>query len=491
MSFSIRRTASKENLNNTGFLIHKRTADIGGLVLLATTAATFQLQAQEKPNVVFILADDLGWRDLSCYGSSFYQTPNVDALAKDGVCFTDAYSACTVSSPTRASLLTGKYPAKLHITDWIEGHKMPNAKLKVPDWTMYLPLEETTLAEVFKSNGYATAHIGKWHLGEDPKYWPENQGFDINIGGWRTGQPSVDKKKGYNGYFSPYGNPRLTDGPVGEYLEERLANEACNFIRQNQSKPFFLNFWLYNVHTPLQAKQDKIEKYLALVDSTKLQKNPTYAAMVEHADDAVGKVIAQLKALGLYENTIVIFTSDNGGLINNGKLKVTNNAPLRLGKGERYEGGVRVPLIIKTANQVVPNRINNTPVISIDFMPTLIDLAKLKVDKKILKGIDGVDIKPLLITENGKLKRKSIFWHYPHYHTEGATPYSAVRSGDWKLIHTIETNSYELFNLKTDISETKNLIGSEPVIAGKLKKELEAWKKKMKAQMPTVNIGAK
>lgn len=443
-------------------------------------------QQQQKPNVVLIVVDDMGWKDLGVYGSDFHRTPQIDALAKDGVRFTNAYSACTVSSPTRAALMTGKYPAKLHLTDWIEGHKMPKAKLQVPDWTMYLPHSETTLAEVFKANGYATAHIGKWHLGEDEKYWPEHQGFDINIGGWRTGAPTLDKKKGLNGYFVPYGNPRLKDGPAGEYLDERLANEACSYIQQSQSKPFFLNLWFYNVHTPLQAKQDKIDKYKALVDSTKLQKNPTYAAMVEHVDDAVGKVVAQLKSLGLYENTIIIFTSDNGGLISNTKQKVTNNAPLRHGKGERYEGGVRVPLIIKPAQHISSGRTNNTPVMSIDYMPTLIDMAKLKVDKKVMKGIDGVDIKPLLISETGKLKRKSLYWHYPHYHTEGATPYSAVRNGDWKLIHTIETNSYELFNLKTDISESKNLIDAEPVIAAKLIKELESWKKKMGAQMPVL-----
>jgi len=440
--------------------------------------------AQQQPNVVLIVVDDMGWKDLGVYGSDFHKTPQIDNFAKDGVLFTNAYSACTVSSPTRASIMTGKYPAKLHLTDWIEGHKMPKAKLQIPDWTMYVALEETTLAEVFKSNGYSTAHIGKWHLGENEKYWPENQGFDLNIGGNAKGSPTLDKKQGLNGYFVPYGNPRLKDGPEGEYLTERLTKEACDYIQQSQSKPFFLNLWFYNVHTPLQAKQNKIDKYKALVDSTKLQKNPTYAAMVEHVDDAVGRVIAQLKLLGLYNNTIIILTSDNGGLISNTKQKVTNNAPLRLGKGERYEGGVRVPLIIKNMKQLAANRQEDTPVMSIDFMPTLIDLAKLKVEKKVIKGIDGVDFKPLLLSKEGKLKKRALYWHYPHYHTEGATPYSAMRNGDWKLIHTFETNTYELYNLKSDISESKNLIASEPAIASKLKKELESWKKKMGAQMP-------
>lgn len=464
---------------------------INNLYFVITAASAFQLQAQQKPNVILIVVDDMGWKDLGVYGSDFHRTSQIDNFAKDGVLFTNAYAACTVSSPTRASLMTGKYPAKLHLTDWIEGHKMPNAKLQVPDWKMFLAHEETTLAEVFKANGYATAHIGKWHLGENEKYWPENQGFDINIGGCAKGSPTLDKKQGINGYFVPYGNPRLKDGPDGEYLTERLANEACNYLQQSKSKPFFLNLWFYNVHTPLQAKQDKIDKYKALVDSTKLQKNPTYAAMVEHVDDAVGKVIAQLKSLGLYDNTIIILTSDNGGLIGGKKNQVTNNTPLRLGKGERYEGGVRIPLLIKNVNQVAANHIENTPVMSIDYMPTLIDIANLKVNKKVMNGIDGIDIKPLLLSKEGKLKKRALFWHYPHYHTEGATPYSAVRDGDWKLIHTIETNSYELYNLKTDISETNNRIDSEPKIAAKLKKELDAWKKKIGAQMPTVKVSTK
>ena len=454
--------------------------------LLVNTPSIFAQQQQQQPNVVLIVVDDMGWKDLGVYGSDFHKTPQIDNFAKDGVRFTNAYAACTVSSPTRASIMTGKYPAKLHLTDWIEGHKMPKAKLQIPDWTMYLAQEETTLAEVLHANGYQTAHIGKWHLGENEKYWPENQGFDINIGGFSGGSPNLNIKKGLNGYFVPYGNPRLKDGPESEYLTERLANEACNFIQQSQTKPFFLNLWFYNVHTPLQAKQEKIDKYTALVDSAKQHRNPVYAAMVEHVDDAVGKVITQLKSLGLYDNTIVVFTSDNGGLIRKSKGQVTDNSPLRLGKGERYEGGVRVPLIVKSAQQLAPNRTDNTPVMSIEFMPTLIDVAKLQVDKKVLNLIDGVSVKPLLISENGKLKRKSLYWHYPHYHTEGATPYSAVRNGDWKLIHIIETNTFELYNLKSDVSETKNLINSESAIAAKLKRELENWKFKMRAQMPTI-----
>lgn len=453
---------------------------------MALTAFASTAQTQKQPNIVFVLIDDMGWKDLSCYGSDYHQTPHIDHLANDAVRFTNGYSACTVSSPSRAAIMTGKYPAKTHITDWIEGYRMPHAKLQIPDWTMFLPLEETTMAEVFKSAGYSTAHIGKWHLGEDEKYWPENQGFDINIAGWRRGQPNLDKKNKTNGYFAPYGNPRLKDGPDGEYLTERLADEACTYIEKSRNKPFFLNLWFYNVHTPLQAKQDKINKYKAIVDSTKLQMNPTYAAMVEHVDDAVGKVVAKLKEEGLYDNTIIIFTSDNGGLIGKGKNKVTNNYPLRNGKGHIYEGGVRVPLIIKSVGKSQMNKVCDTPVISIDFLPTLIDIASVKVKPTIRKGFDGVSLKSLIEGTATDLSRKSIFWHYPHYHSEGATPYSAVRMGDWKLIHIMETNSYELYNIKNDLSETTNLFKTQPKVAQKLTLELEKFKKQTAAQMPTV-----
>ena len=457
------------------------------LSLLAGVSSKAQEQKLEQPNVVFFVVDDLGWKDITCYGSDMYQTPNVDQLAREGVKFTNAYSACTVCSPTRASLMTGKYPAKLHCTDWIEGWKYPHAKLKVPDWTMYLDHNETTLAEAFKNSGYSTGHVGKWHLGEDEKYWPENHGFDVNIGGWKKGAPNRNKKLGAKGYFSPFGNPRLKDHENEEYLTERLADEACGFIDINQKKPFFLNFWFYNVHTPLQARKEKVEKYKALVDSTKYQKNPTYAAMVEHMDDAVGKVVQKLKDLDLYDNTIIVFTSDNGGLIGRGKRKVTNNYPLRSGKGDVYEGGVRVPLIIKAPGVTKAGSVNTSLAISPDYMPTLVDLAHLNVTNDVKKGFDGVSLLPVLESNEADLERDEIFWHYPHYHIEGATPYSAVRKGDWKWIHLMETNSYELYNLKEDIGEINNLADVKKEIKEDLLKDLEAWKTKLDAQMPTKN----
>ena len=457
---------------------------ISATALLALPA-TIQAE-QQKPNVVFILIDDMGWKDLGCYGSDFHQTPNIDQFAGEAVRFTNGYAACTVSSPTRASIMTGKYPAKLHITDWIAGDNPQNRKMKAPEWTLFLGHEETTMAEVLKENGYATAHIGKWQLGEDEKYWPEHQGFDLNIGGWKRGQPVLDKRNNSYGYFSPYGNPRLKNGEDGEYLTERLASEACTYIDNNKSKPFFLNLWFYNVHTPLQAKADKVEKYKALVDNTKLQKNPTYAAMVDHVDEAVGKVIAELKKAGIYENTIIVFTSDNGGLLLGPNNRVTNNSPLRLGKGHIYEGGVRVPFMIKNAGENPLAKVCDVPVISNDFMPTIIDLTQSKTDKSVLAGFDGMSLNKILTSNKNKLNRKALYWHYPHYHSEGATPYSAIRMGDWKLINLLEDNSFELYNLKDDISESNNLAATNPKMLNKLKKDLIAWRIQVDAQMPVL-----
>lgn len=443
-------------------------------------------EREGKPNVIFILVDDLGWKDVGVFGSEFYQTPHVDNLASDGILFNNAYASCTVCSPTRASIMSGKYPANLNCTDWIEGWKYPNAKLKVPDWTMYLPQEEVTMAELFRDAGYATGHFGKWHLGGDEKYWPENQGFEINVGGWKKGSPNRNKKQGYNGYFAPFGNPRINDKPDDNYLTDRLANEACEFIEKNHKRPFFLNLWFYNVHTPLQASADKIKKYGSLKDPSLKQQNPAYAAMVEHMDDAVGMVIEKLKDLNLYDNAIIVFTSDNGGLIG-GKRKVTSNYPLRSGKGDMYEGGVRVPLIFKMVDNANAGYIDPTPVISPDFLPTLMSLTKIQASDKVCSSWDGKDLSSLLYQQGEQLNRETIYWHYPHYHNQGATPYSAVRHGDWKLIHIVEDEIYELYNLKTDIGEGNDLSKKYPEIVSSLKRELENWKKEMKAQMPEAN----
>lgn len=469
-------------------LIKKNTMRILSIILLSlfvVGCSSTKTKKQKKPNVVLILVDDMGWTDLGSYGSDLYQSPNIDKLANEGVQFTNSYAACTVCSPTRASIATGKYPARINVTDWIEGHKFPWAKLNVPDWTMYLPEEEYTMAEAFKDAGYKTAHFGKWHLGEKEENWPENHGFDLNVGGWKKGSPNRNKKEGYKGYFSPYGNPRLEDGPEGEYLTERLANEVCNYIDKNRDEPFFVNLWLYNVHTPLQAKQEKIDKYKALIDTTSRHKNATYAAMVEHTDDAVGKIINKLKEQGLYENTIILFTSDNGGLIGKSKNKVTNNAPLRTGKGDIYEGGTRIPTIIYAPSLNFTGKKVDDPIISMDYYPTLTDLAGITTKKIKSQTIDGKSLLPLM--QGKATEREAVYWHYPHYHQEGGVPYSSVRMGDWKLIENFETETFELYDLKNDISESENLIDANPEIVAELKNKLIDWRANVNAQYASPN----
>lgn len=440
----------------------------------------------EKPNVIFILVDDLGWTDLASYGSEYYQTPNIDKLAKMGIQFTNAYAASNVCSPTRASILTGKYPATLHLTDYIPGKEFPNAKLLPPKWKKFLDTSEVTTAEVFKNNGYITAHIGKWHLGKDSIYWPENQGFDVNIGGYSGGSPIKNKRKDINGYFSPYGNPKLKDGLKNEYLTNRLAIEANKFITKNKNNPFFLNFWLYSVHMPLQAKKEKIQKYEYLRDNSKNHKNPVYAAMIEHLDEAVGTIIKTLEDLNLDEKTIIVFTSDNGGLIGNHKRfneAITSNLPLKSGKGDMYEGGVRIPCIFYYPSKIKP-RIEDTPIISPDFLPTLIDLANLKKQKQI--QFDGVSLASLVL-ENKSIKSRSLFWHYPHYHNEGAVPYSAIRFDDYKLLHNLETDSIDLYNLKEDLGETMNIRYYNKLLTQELKSKLKNWKLSNQVQQPLTN----
>jgi len=441
----------------------------------------------EKPNVVFLMVDDLGWTDVARYGSDFHETPHIDALADDGVMFTNAYSSSTVCSPTRAALMTGKNPAKLNITDWITGWVYPWAKLSNPDWTMYLDTTKYTLAKAFRDNQYRTGHFGKWHLGMTEEYWPENHGFDINVGGYFRGAPHRDQNQGYKGYFSPYGNPRLEDGPEGEYLTERLADEVASFIKEHKDEPFFANFWFYNVHTPLQARDEKIEKYRSLADPENNHHNPVYAAMVEHTDDAVGAVIKQLKELDLYDNTIIVFYSDNGGLIGNpNRPPITSNYPLREGKGTAWEGGVRVPLIIAGPG-IAKGEITHEFAISEDFFPTLNTLANLGIPGDIASRWCGVDLSPALRGQNEKTGRDAILFHYPHYHIEGATPHSAIRKDDYKLYHFYENSEYELYNLANDIGETNNIVIEEPEVFADLKKDLHEWLEEVAAQLPLPN----
>ena len=424
--------------------------------------------AGPKLNFVFFLIDDLGWMDLSCQGSRFYETPHIDRLAAQGMRFTNAYAACPVCSPTRASIMTGKYPARLHVTDWIAGHVRPFAKLRIPDWTQHLPLEEVTIAEALKPAGYATASIGKWHLGGEA-YWPDKQGFDLNFAGTHQGQPPS--------YFAPYKIQTIPSAPDGEYLTDRLAEEACKFIEKGKDRPFFVYLPHYAVHGPLMAKKETIEKYKAKAKPEDAQRNATYAAMIQSVDDSVGQVGAKLEALGLADRTVVIFMSDNGGVAG-----TTSNAPLRAGKGTLYEGGIREPMIVRWPGVVKAGATCDEVVTSVDFFPTILEMAGATAEGA--AGIDGVSIVPLL-KQAGRLSREAVYWHYPHYHN--TLPGGAVRAGDWKLIEYFEDGRVELYNLKEDLGETKDLAAAMPEKAADLRKKLADWRKSVGAQMPTPN----
>jgi arylsulfatase A len=444
-----------------------------GLGALAWFAAAQPLGAGVRPpNFILILADDLGWTDLGCQGSKFYETPHIDRLAREGMRFSQAYSACTVCSPTRAAVLTGKYPARLHITDWIQGHPRPFAKLNVPAWTMYLPLEETTIAEALKAAGYATASIGKWHLGAT-NYYPERHGFDLNLAGTDRGQPPS--------YFSPYKIATLPDGPPGEFLTDRESAEACKWIEAHRDQPFFLYLPHHAVHTPLMGKTNAVAKYKAKARPDAAQRNATYAALVESVDDSVGRILAKLGELRLADSTVVLFTSDNGGLVLN---NVTRNLGLRAGKGSAYEGGVRVPLIVRWPGVTRPGSTCDAPVISTDFFPTLLEMAGITPPAG--SPTDGESLVPLL-RGAPRLKRDAIFWHYPHYHPGGATPYGAIRQGDWKLIEFFEDNRVELYNLRDDPAEQNDLAATLSEEAAGLRQRLSAWRQQTRAQMPAPN----
>ncbi len=453
-------------------------------------------QKKQKPNVLFILVDDLGWNDLGCYGSTFYESPNIDKLAQSAIKFTDAYAAGSVCSPTRAALMTGKHPARIGITDWIPGRGDKGHKLKTPPILDQLPLEEYTMAEAFRDNGYSTFFAGKWHLG-DKGFFPEDQGFDINIGGNHTGSPR-------GGYYSPYKNPQLPDGPKGEYLTDRLASETIKFIENNRKskdkKPFFAYLSFYAVHSPIQGCNRYVEKlrekaknlpaapdsgYVKERDAyTKTQQNnPRYASMVYAMDENVGRVIAKLKELGVYDNTIIVFTSDNGGLSTLYRQGApTSLYPLRAGKGWCYEGGIRIPLIIKPTANKNKAEVVSQPVVSMDLYPTLIDLAGLKPVKD--QYVDGIDLVPAM--EGKKLKRDALFWHYPHYHGSGWTPGAAIKKGDWKLIEFYEYDETELYNTQNDISEKNNLIKTYPEKADSLKNLLREKQKEVGAKFPVL-----
>lgn len=437
------------------------------------------------PNIVLFLIDDLGWRDLSCQGSTFYQTPHIDQLAAEGVRFTDAYAACAVCSPTRAAVLTGKYPARLLLTDWLpSGRWNPKAKLQSGRFLRGLPVEEHTLAEALREGGYRTAHIGKWHLGSEPFCLPEHHGFDVNIAGNAHGAPGS--------YFFPYQGDWLVpgsglrtqwnvlpDGQLGEYLTDRLTDEAVKFITDSKDQPFFLYFPHYGVHTPIQAKPEITAKYERIPEAER-QGKPEYAAMVESIDDSVGRVMATLEELKLAENTVIIFTSDNGGFYN-----ATSNAPLRANKGAYYEGGIRVPLIIKWPGVAKPGHLVSTPVTSTDFYPTCLTAAGLPALPN--QHVDGLDLAPVL-KGGDALPRESLFWHFPHYNEHpSSVPCSVIRKGPWKLIESFDPDGIELYHLGDDLSETHNLATERTDLVDELRRDLDAWHQDVEAEMMKPN----
>jgi arylsulfatase A len=436
-----------------------------------------------RPNVVFILMDDLGWADVGCYGSTFYKTPNIDRLATQGMRFTDAYAAASICSPTRASILTGKYPARLHLTDWLPGRNdRPDQMLSRPEFKQELPLQELVLPEVLRKLGYTSAAIGKWHLGGEG-FLPQNQSFDLNIGGTSSGSPP--------GYFYPYAYkditlPGLEKGKKGEYLTDRLTTEAERFIEAQQTKPFFLYLSHYAVHIPLAAKEELLKKYSGPQNSPGSQTNAIYAAMIESMDASVGRILQKLDDLRLAQNTIVIFMSDNGGLsVREGpQTPATSNAPLRAGKGYLYEGGIRVPLIVRWPGAIQPGAVCSVPVSSIDFFPTILQVAG--TEPKTYSPVDGSSLLPLFKGSN-TLPRSDLFWHYPHYSNQGGKPCGAIRSGDFKLIEFYEDGRWELYNLKEDQGEMRNLAESFPKKATELQARLDAWRRATQAQMMLPN----
>jgi arylsulfatase A-like enzyme len=514
--------------------------NISALLLLVAGLASADgkaaraVAAERSPNVVLFLVDDLGWSDLACYGSRVYETPNVDRLAQEGVRFTQGYAACHVCSPTRAAILTGKYPARLHLTDWLPGRRdFPFQKLKNAAIHQELPLAEVTLAEALNDHGYATGHFGKWHLGEEP-YGPLAQGFDVQLPRWNKGWPKV-------GYHAPFQLDGLADKP-GDYLTDRLTDEALKFIDENQSRPFFLYLAHFAVHDPIQGREDLVAKYHARLESLpreggeafvlegnpddeeplsrgeldrllktdeykpfrvlprrtvkikQRQDNPQFAAMVESMDESLGRVMARLRDLKLDQNTIVIFTSDNGGMsaANFGQPQrviaadrldaafSTSNLPLRGGKGWMYEGGIRVPLIIKWPGASGNGKTCDVPAISTDLYPSVLEIAGLPARPQ--HHADGVSLAALLKGAN-ELPREAIYWHFPHYSNHGMqSPGGAVRAGDYKLLDYFENGTVQLFNLRDDPGEQRDLKGELPDVAARLKRMLDRWRQSVAAQ---------
>ncbi len=462
------------------------------ILILMALFVVAKANARER-NFVFILVDDLGCRDLGYEGSSFHETPHIDALAASGMRFDQGYAACQVCSPSRASILLGKATPRHGITDWIgaaAGMKWDHDDAVLPaDYVHQLPADDTTLAEALREGGYATFFAGKWHLGSEGS-WPEDHGFTINKGGWDVGSPN-------GGYFAPWNNPRLESGPKGESLTLRLANETAAFIESHRDQPFLAYLSFYTVHGPIETTEALCNKYrdkamtLGLTHNQErfqfgrripvrqVQDNPIYAGMVETLDKAVGIVMSKLKETGLDENTVVIFTSDNGG-VSAGDAFSTSLLPLRGGKGNQWEGGIREPYIIHVPGLTQLGSSSQVPVIGMDFYPTILELAGLPLRPQ--QHVDGVSLVPIL--QGGSIADRDLFWHYPHYGNQGGEPSSIIRSHDWKLIFYHEDGRNELYDLAKDIGEQTDVAAQHSEVVLELRKRLEEWLKDTGAIIP-------
>jgi len=463
------------------------------LCVFITTAPA--LDAAKQTNFLFFLVDDMGWADIGVNGSTFHDTPNIDRLARSGILFTQGYAAGSVCSPTRASIMTGRHPVRVDITDWIPGQ--PNRAtnpLLHPEDRSHLPLEEVTIAEALKEHGYQTFFAGKWHLGNEGQ-WPTDQGFDINIGGHHRGSPP-------GGYYAPWNNPVLKAKRKGEHLTERLTEESVKFLeKRDQTKPFLLYLSYYNIHTPIQSYKKHINHYKDRAAKTfegktptevehegtnrLRQDNPALASMVAAVDDSIGDLLAKLTELKLDESTVVMFFSDNGGLstLHRGRSGPGCNLPLRAGKGWLYEGGVREPTIIRAPGVTLPGSVSHKPMVSMDFFPTMLDLADLPLQPK--RHIDGQSLMPQLKGNDSGMR--TFYWHYPHYHGSAWKPGASILDGNWKLIEFYHYKNFELYNLAKDPSERHNLARSNPKKAEELRSKLKDWQKKMNAKMPLPN----
>lgn len=459
-------------------------------LLLLCALCCASLSARQLPNVVVFLVDDLGYMDIGANNPDcFYETPNIDQLAASGMRFTDGYAANPVCSPTRYSLMTGKYPTRAKATNYFTG--LRKGRFAPAPLANRMELDEITVAEVLKRKGYQTFFAGKWHLGPEEKYFPQNQGFDVNIGGHHKGGPYTGKK-----YFAPFKNRQIeVESPEGEHLPDRLARDTCSFIRANKEQPFLAYLSFYSVHTPLMGRADLVEKYERKAEEILgqafaveeqvfgenprkvrvIQKHAVYAAMVEAMDLAVGKVLDELESQGLAENTLIIFTSDNGGL-STSEGSPTSNLPLRGGKGWVYEGGIREPWIVRYPGTTKPGSESTELICSIDLLPTLAAAAGIPIKHP----IDGIDLTPAL--SGNKLDREALYWHYPHYSNQGGIPGGAIRVGDYKLFERYEDGRIHLYNLKMDIGEQNDLSESMPEKARAMRAKLHAWYKEVDAE---------